>query len=62
MKQPLARRLAAHVMQNLRGRKGLLDDVEPDIQEEIEFELANLIADVLAVELGGKADGMAVIV
>lgn len=61
MKQPLAVRLAENVMRNLRGRKGILDDVEQDIQEEIEFELANLLADVLAAELGGKADGVAVI-
>lgn len=61
MKQPLARRLAANVMANLERRKGILDDVEPAIREEIEFELANMLADVLAAEFGGKADGAAVI-
>lgn len=62
VKQPLAARLAESVMRDLRGRKGILDGVEPDIQDDMQHGLANVIAEELAVELGGKTDGVAVIV
>lgn len=59
-KRTLAARIVAEVMRDLRGRKGLMDDVEPVVQEEIEAELARKVAEQLAAEFGGQAVGEAV--
>ena len=45
--EDLAEDIAQAVMKNLRGRKGVLDEVEPDIQDEMESELKELIHDKL---------------
>ena len=43
----LAKKLAATIREDLEGRKGIYDDVEPDIQMDIEEGHAEVIQEVI---------------
>jgi DnaJ-class molecular chaperone len=45
--QGMARGVAEVVMEDLRGRKAVLDDIEPDVQDDMLDELQKKIAESL---------------
>ncbi len=50
----LSENITKAVMKDLRGRKGILDDVEPDIQREMEEELEFKIQNEIDKVVEGK--------
>jgi hypothetical protein len=44
-----AARIVGAVMNNLRNRQGILDDIEPEVRDEISRELRIVIAPMLLV-------------